>query len=56
LSSFEGRGKVGYDTFSNFLRNPKVNTKVKQQKKKKVETRSLTCSTLEVGGHARAPK
>jgi hypothetical protein len=50
--SFEGRSKVGYDTPSNSLRNPKVSIKMKQQKKKRVEACSLTCNTLELGKHA----
>jgi hypothetical protein len=56
FSSFEGRWKVGYDAPSNSLRNPKVSTKVKQQKKKKVEACSLIRNTLELREHARVLK
>jgi hypothetical protein len=46
----------GFDAPLNFLKDPKVGPKMKQQKKKKIKVRSLVCDTYKVQGHVEAPK
>jgi hypothetical protein len=44
------------DVPPNYLRNPNVNPKMKQQKKKGIKAHFLACSTLGVGGCVGASK
>jgi len=42
--------QINHDAPPNSLRDPKVGSKMKQQKKKKVKARSLPCNIYRVGG------
>jgi hypothetical protein len=48
--------QINHDAVPNSLRDPKVGSKVKQQKKKKDKARFLPCNIYMVGGCNGAPR